>query len=715
MKKNAPYTIIEKFLRSLSAPTDTAKTQSAQDAKIAAQLKKFIDEIPGGFFIYRADTGKILYANRAVCHIFLCQTYEQFATLTGNTFNGMVYEEDRADVLKSIDEQIAQSQDDLDYVEYRIVRSDGVIRWVEDYGHFVRSQAIGDVFYVFIGDATDKINRRRALISENREKQKLQTKIEEYDIERKLIQKEHLQRLEVIEGLSVNYDSILYCDLDSDTVLPYRLSTRLQTLFDKRWQERSYRRFIADYVAAWVHPEDHDRVAKETSPARMREMLCKTKTYHVNYRSKNKNDTQFLQIRIVNVGKKNAPSQIVIGCRNVDEEILQEMKQRQLLQESLHAAQAADAAKSAFLSNMSHDMRTPLNAILGFTALARKNANDTDAVLRYLDKIDSAGKQMLQLTEQVLELSYLESQDDCVEETACDLADILTDVYRAQLPDARKKNITFSTDTFALRHEKVFADKDKLQQILLHLVTNAIKYTPCGGTVVLKAAEYAATDERVAYRISVTDNGIGIAKEAQERIFEPFERENNSTLTGVFGTGLGLTIARRLAKSMDGDIAVESAPQKGSTFTLSVSLRTNDTPDAPIAGAVDFSGVRILLAEDNILNLEIETEILQDLGFVVDTAANGQIAVQKVCDNPPGTYALVLMDIQMPVMDGREAARAIRALPDERSRVPIVALSANALESDKRASADCGMQNHLAKPIDVPLLRSALSAVLNRS
>ena len=263
--------LIERMLSILSlyesdAFHDEAESPAAvRNSEMAKQIQAFIDEIPGGFLIYRAGADEqIIYANKALIKIFKCNNLAEFRKLTGNSFKGMVHPDDLDTVEKSIAEQIASSRDNLDYVEYRITDKNGVVRWVEDYGHFVHTETAGNVYYVFIGDATEKITRRMsetaALLNEKLEKEKkLKNIIKEYDKERKLITQEHLQRLEVIEGLSVNYDSILYADLNENMVLPYRLSTRLERQFEKKLQVREFNWFVSDYVNVWVHPEDRDR------------------------------------------------------------------------------------------------------------------------------------------------------------------------------------------------------------------------------------------------------------------------------------------------------------------------------------------------------------------------------------------------------------------------------------------------------------------------
>lgn len=686
---------------------------------IGIPFKKFLDEVPGGFFIYRADNEQILYANRAVYGIFGCDTTEEFKALTGNTFAGMVHKDDLDEVEKSIAEQIAASDDNLDYVEYRIIDKNGVVRWVEDYGHFVPRENAADVYYVFISDATEKITRqmseKNALIHAGIEKdRKLQNLIEEYDKERKLIRQEHLQRLEVIEGLSIPYDSILYADLDADTVLPYRLSSRLEHQFDRKLQMRCFSWFVADYVRVWVHPDDRAAVAGQTTPAYIRAKLTESPTFYVNYRCIENNETKYLQLRFARVGE----AQVVMGYRNVDVEILQELKQKQLLEEALRAARQADNVKNTFLSNMSHDMRTPLNAIFGYTALAKKNLSDTRAVERYLDRIDAAGKQIFELVERVLELSYTESRQTGID-TDCDVVEILDAVCKTVRPQAERKRIAFSVDTSNVTHRAVRTEKDKLSRILYHIVNNAVQYTPKGGAVRVTATEQKhASDAFASYCFVVEDNGIGIETSAFDSIFEPFVRVNDTTASGVYGTGLGLTIAKRTLETLGGQITVDSRIGQGSTFTVAVGLRLQDESTrqarAHTEGA-DFSGLKILVVEDNEINLEIETDILEDAGFTVDTAQNGKIAVEKVRAAAPDEYALVLMDIQMPVMDGRSATRAIRGLPAPQSDLPIVALSANAFESDRQASLEAGMNEHLPKPIDVAQLLDTIAGLLPKN
>ncbi len=675
----------------------------AHDTLIVRQIIRFMDEMPGGFFIYHAaGDEKLIFANQAMLRIFQCETLDEFRAMTGNSFRGIVHPDDLEEVEQSIQEQIAASQYDLDYIEYRITRKDGSVRWIEDYGHFIRNRSVGDIFYVFASDATEKKNHLLNLI-------------EAYNKERNSINQEHLRRLEVIEGLSINYDSILYADLDSDTILPYRLSSRTKRQFDERFQKRQFLWYVSDYIDTWVHPEDRGMLSRATAPEYIRKRLADGKTYYINYRVINGEKIQYLQLRIVNVSKKDHISQIVLGYRRVDEELRREMEQKQILESALENAKLAILAKNTFLSNMSHDMRTPLNAIFGFTGLAKKHLDDTAAMCSYLEKIETSSRQLLDLIDKVLEISWTETDNTHITETECSLRSILQDVHRSLSLPASEKNIAFTLDDAGLAHPDIYGDPDKLRHLFLYLADNAVTYTQTDGQVELTVREVEKlSNDYIVYQFIFRDTGIGISESSLQRIFDPFEREKNTTFSGIHGTGLGLTIARNIAEMMQGSIDVESTLGVGSTFTVTLRLRIQNQTDPIFADSNEvlqrLFDQKILLVEDNEINLEIETEMLEELGFLIDTAENGSIAVEKIRNAKPGEYALILMDIQMPVMDGRAATRAIRSLENpELSHIPIIALTADAFESDRLKSIECGMDAHLTKPIDVPVLLETIA------
>ena len=685
------YGLIEEMLPLLVSHGEGKFTPEEKEA--ANKFKKFIDHIPGGFLIYRANGDEeIVCANKALINMFECRDLKEFIALTGNSFKGIVYREDYEEVEKSIQQQLTNSGNNLDYVEYRILTKKGNIRYVEDYGHFLQTN-VGDIFYVFISDVTDKTEKR---------------------------QQEHLQRLEVIEGLSLDYDSILYVDLDADSVIPYRTSQRLSKQFDGKMQANKYSRVAEDFVKSWVHPDDQDRIRTALTSDYIRKTLANSRTYYANFRCIWGDEVQYMQLRIVNVKDNGRVSQVVIGSRNIEEEIKQEMQQKTVLENALKESKLAHAAKDTFLSNISHDMRTPLNALFGYLQLAKKNLNDAATLEKHLDSVNDAGKQLLDLVDKVLQISYLESKDFDLNEDLCNLNDLAYEIYNELLPLAKKKNIHLTLEHNDVVHPTVYTDREQLKQIFLNIAGNAVKYTGNGGKVEIKIEEVpSASSEYAPFRFTVRDTGIGISQASLEKIFEPFEREYNSTHSGVFGSGLGLTIAKQIIESMGGSITAESQVGVGSTFTVNVGFKLSEKQEtASNADNVEefIKGKKILLVEDNEINLEIETELLEDFGLVIDPAENGLIAVEKMKKAQPNEYLFVLMDIQMPVMDGWQATEEIRRLDNPAlANIPIIALSANAFESDKRMSAKNGMNAHLNKPIDIPVLLNAIQkTVMNR-
>ena len=387
------------------------------------------------------------------------------------------------------------------------------------------------------------------------------------------------------------------------------------------------------------------------------------------------------------------------------------------LEHALADAEHANRAKTAFLSAMSHDIRTPMNAIIGFTTLARTHMDDTALVTDYLGKIDTSGRHLLSLINDVLDMSRIESGKVTLAETPLRLSELLDDICTIIQPNAEAKGLHFTVRTGSMPNGAVIGDRLRLQQILLNLLGNAVKFTPAGGSVTLSVQQtQAPSDSRAAIEFRVQDTGIGMSPEFQKHIFEAFSREESAAAHGIEGTGLGMSITKNLVDLMGGTIAVSSTEGVGTEFTVSLQFARSDAP-APEKQTedTDFTGKNILLVEDNALNQEIASAILTDHGFTVDTAADGAEAVEKVRQSPAGAYDLVLMDIQMPRMNGYEAARRIRALDDPaRASVPIVAMTANAFEEDRRAALAAGMNDHLAKPIEIARLTEVLRHILQK-
>lgn len=377
-----------------------------------------------------------------------------------------------------------------------------------------------------------------------------------------------------------------------------------------------------------------------------------------------------------------------------------------MLKNALRRAEEGSRAKSSFLFAMSHDLRTPMNAIIGYAELMEAHWGEKEVTTNYLQKLKGASQFLLALIGNVLEIARIESGKETLTEAPWNLMkleetlDILLDgeISRKQLTVNRNVNI---------RHANVYCDALKIREIIMNLLSNAVKYTSEGGKIVLDIDEKpSARDGFMTLQIRVSDNGIGISKEYVPYIFDAFTRERSSSESGIIGTGLGLRIVKSFVDLMNGDISVKSEPGKGTCFTVEISCRK--IPEEELQQQmeeqpenVSLAGRRLLLAEDNGLNAEIAMTILQDADAEVELAADGKIAVDKLKDVPVGYYDAILMDIQMPNMNGYEATKAIRKLTDERAKIPIIAMTANAFEEDRQAALAAGMDDYVAKPVEI--------------
>lgn len=394
-------------------------------------------------------------------------------------------------------------------------------------------------------------------------------------------------------------------------------------------------------------------------------------------------------------------------------------KKNHALEIAVQQEAAANRAKRDFLFNMSHDIRTPMNAIIGYTTLAETNLTQPAKVADYLRKISTASQHLLSLINDVLDMSRIESGRVVLEQKPVHLPTLVQDVQDIIQSNVTAKGLSFAVDLAEARDEDVVADPLRLQRILLNILSNAVKFTPSGGSITLRVVEKSGAGEPVRYgdyEFYVRDTGIGMSAEYQKHIFEQFSREETSTVSKTEGTGLGMPITKRLVEMMDGSIDLLSVQGQGTEFTVHLRLPLCGAPkkETPVADP-EFAGMRLLVVEDNELNMEITTTVLEEAGFVVDQAVNGQAALEKIATAAPGQYALVLMDIQMPVMDGYEATRRIRALPDPaKAQIPIVAMTANAFAEDRENALAAGMNEHIAKPFDIHTLLWKLAEILKK-
>lgn len=384
-----------------------------------------------------------------------------------------------------------------------------------------------------------------------------------------------------------------------------------------------------------------------------------------------------------------------------------------MLKKALEQAKEGSAAKSAFLFNMSHDLRTPLNAIIGFSELMKSHWDDQEVSRNYLEKIDESSQYLLSLINNILEMSKIESGKELKEKpwdvyTSCD------NLLQFFEPDIRQKNqiLNYSVN---IKHNMILTDSLKIREIYVNLMSNAIKYTDAGGTISFSLEEIEREEGVSDYKGIIQDTGIGISKEYLPHIFENFTRQRTSSESGVIGTGLGMPIVKKLVDLMHGTISIESEEGKGTTVVVNLPHRyiieeqeVKEVDDKEI----DLTGKHILLVEDNDLNAEIAQTLLEDKGIKVTWAKDGLEAVMMVKENAVDCFDCILMDIQMPRMNGFEACKVIRSLPDDRNKIPIIALTANAFEENRKDCLDAGMSEHVSKPIKIQSLLQTIGSVL---
>ncbi len=802
--------------------------ERAYEAEIVQKnqsLEKIFTTIDCGVLCHTVDGSRILSVNQAALRILGYESQEEMMADGFNMIASSVMEEDKEKLKNCILE--LQKEGDSVSIEYRVRHKSGKI--LHTMGNVKLLKENGEWFYQrFILDCTA---------------QKQQEERQE---------KHHM---ELIHALSIDYNLVCFYDLGTGMGMALRTDDKHNHMFDSIFAgEFSLKESMELYIQHMVYEEDREMLREASSSERMFQELADKQMYYVNYRTFIDDEIKYFQMKVVRTGEWNSKKGIVVGFRSVDEEIRREMEKKSLLEDALLQANRASKAKSVFLSNMSHDIRTPMNAIVGFTALAIAHIENREQTEEYLKKIMTSGNHLLSLINDVLDMSRIESGKIHLDEKPCSLPDILHGLRNILQADIYAKQLELYIDAVDVLDEEIYCDKLRLNQVLLNLLSNCVKYTPVGGIVSMRITEKAGAPSGYAnYEFSIRDTGIGMSEEFVAHIFEPFERESSSTNSGIQGTGLGMAITKNIVDLMNGTIKVKSEQGTGTEFTVfftfrlysgakepqqipelrncralvvdddfntcdSVSymlgqigmraewtlsgkeavLRTRQAatrgdnygvyiidwmlPDmngvevarrirkemgegVPIivltaydwseieeeakeagvtafcskplfpselrsclrsivsldcgseesssAKKIEFPTGRILLAEDNELNQEIATAILGDAGFTTEIAENGQIAVDMLEKSSPDYYQLVLMDVQMPVMNGYEATKRIRSLANrELAAIPIIAMTANAFEEDKQEAIKSGMNDHISKPIDIGCLFDTLSRIL---
>lgn len=520
-----------------------------------------------------------------------------------------------------------------------------------------------------------------------------------------------LQR-EIIEGISKDYFSVLLVDLENGQIYLYREAgsngKRIADFcrsYHDRWTE-----LLPAYAKDLVSDASRDSFLEELSFEKLKS--C-NEDYSFTYEYMSDEGVLYYQACVSYVKKKDRTRAVVIGTRDIDDLIKKERLQKEELRKAYIQAENASKAKTDFLNSMSHDIRTPMNVILGYNQLMKKKLSDP-ALVDYQKKIEQSGNLLLSIINDVLNMARIESGKSVLAQSSESIVDMVEEVSNVFGAMAKEKEIVFDTK-MDIKHKQVLCDSTKVKEILVNLIGNAIKYTPNGGHVTVDVKELECSKEGYGtYQVQIIDTGIGMSESFIPTLFDAFTREATGD---IIGTGLGMPIVKKLVDMMGGTIGVESVLSKGSTFTITIDHKLGNEEKDKVKQENLFDskhsleGKHVLLAEDNELNAEFAKVILEDCGLHVDLARDGLECVSKVIQKPIGTYDFILMDIQMPNMNGYLATQKIRAIP-EKNTIPIIAMSANAFDEDKKKALNVGMDGYISKPIDMDKLQSQIIEIL---
>ena len=585
--------------------------------------------------------------------------------------------------------------------EYRVCKKDGTISWTRLTASLIKNPTNNHLECVlFAIDCTRE--------------HELQNSIEEINL--------------INQAISSDYGTIITVNLNEGLMHIHKLSSDYNASAIDMPSDCPFDEFFSAYIHNYVLPEYQQDLWNTINIANLRKLVAggKQKVRKVFKVKPNRAGQQNFEALLLPVAKDDK-SNFILVSKCIDDLVAHEEEEKKRLQnarneaeQARQEAETANKAKTDFLFSMSHDIRTPMNAIIGFSDIIRKHVNEPEAVLQYLDKLQSANNFLLSLINNVLEMARIESGKEKLDEIPMNIHDSCEGLRSIFENRFRDKCITFDLK-INVQHEDILGDSTKIREVYLNLLSNAEKYTPAGGRVRMIINELLSDSEDVVlYKTILEDNGIGMSKVFLPTLFEPFTREKNTTDSRVIGTGLGMPIVKRLVELMNGTIEVESELGKGTRFTIVIPHRIiQDTPkEETIEHAADklapkFAGKRILMAEDNELNAEIAIDILSDLGFEVEHVTDGIECVNRVEKTSADYFDLILMDIQMPNMDGYKATRIIRRLEDpKKATLPIVAMTANAFDEDRQNAFNAGMNGHIAKPFELDKMLTTIAQAM---
>ena len=526
---------------------------------------------------------------------------------------------------------------------------------------------------------------------------------------------------EVVLGLAGDYQAIYLVDLDTNEYEIFGEYDEYKNKVAVNFvQTNDFFKDMEENVKDAVVSLDQNEVSEMLDKENIIKQLETKKSFSFNYRLRVSGTQKYYLCKIIRVSQNNDKhNKVIIGVFDDDGRVRKEEEQQKALEEAVISAKNASKAKTDFLFNMSHDIRTPMNSIIGFTALAKKHADDKKTLMEDLEKVSISGEHLLALINDILDMSRIEAgkvKINVKPESIIMQHKHLVSIIREL---AVAKNITFETELIGVKKEWVFCDSLHLNQVVLNVLSNAVKYTNPGGRIYHSVEQVDLGNDRVALVITVKDNGIGMSQEFLEKIYNEFEREKSATENGVEGTGLGMSIVKRLVDLMGGIIEIESIKGVGTTVCIRLDFDVANGEQIATADKEDYTvpkGCHVLLVDDNNLNREIAVDILSDLNITSEEACDGAQAVQMISESAPGHFNLVLMDVNMPNVNGYEATRRIRNLENkELADIPIIAMTANAFDEDKHNAFEAGMNSHLSKPIDIVELKRTLSKYLNNN
>ena len=636
--------------------------------------------MPGGFFIYRAEQPEeLLYANEAVFRIFGCDGLEDFKELTGYTFRGMLHPDDHEKVMDSINQQIKASDEKMDYAEYRIIRKDGTVRWVDDYGHFTETETYGGIYYVFISDITEKKEQQES------DRKKLSRELDN-----------------MITAMASDYRSVYHVDLDADDAVCYRADAA-DPERDAEGAHFPFCAHFADYCASHVDEKYQDGFLRFIDPGSIRQALATENIIAYRYLARRNGVEYYEMIRMAGVRHPADRADHIVhavglGFTVIDSEMRSNLEQQNALADALAAAEEANRAKTVFLSNMSHEIRTPMNAIIGLNSLALRNENLPAETREYLEKIGGSARHLLGLINDILDMSRIESGRIVLRREEFSFRSMLEQINTMVMSQCAEKGLKYECQVLGGVSDYYIGDDMKLKQVLINILSNAIKFTDAPGSVSLTVERTGTFQDQSTIRFVVRDTGIGMDSSFLPRVFDSFTQEDSTRSSKYGSTGLGMAITKSIVELMNGSISVESRKGEGSAFTVIIPLR-NSAHQGPATHYIKPEDMHVLIVDDEEIAAEHARMVLDEVGIQADTSLSGEDALHmlEVRHAKHTPYNLVLLDWKMPEMDGLEVARRIRSRFDNETTV-IILTSFNWDEIMDEA-LHIGVDSFLAKPL----------------